>query len=160
MPPKTGAAKGGAKGGAKAKAAATPAKRRGKGMKAEEAAAEEVVQPEAANGAAGSSPSGAGGADGSSPLGVVHTTHTKAKAPALSKLNKAQKARWVEVLGAKCINGWDTLTACGHMHSRVIAHRCTLASLHLCLGLVRRSCPSSGTQRGPGEALFAGWPHG
>ncbi|PNW88112.1 hypothetical protein CHLRE_01g014751v5 [Chlamydomonas reinhardtii] len=91
MPPKTGAAKGGAKGGAKAKAAATPAKRRGKGMKAEEAAAEEVVQPEAANGAAGSSPSGAGGADGSSPLGVVHTTHTKAKAPALSKLNKAQK---------------------------------------------------------------------
>ena len=129
MAPKKGAAKGGAKGGAKAKAAATPAKGRGKGMNAAEAAAEEVVQPEAANGAAGSSPSGAGGADGSSPLGVVHTTHTKAKAPALSKLNKAQKT--MVGRGARClVYKWM-----GYTHRMwPYALACNCAPLHI--GLV------------------------
>ncbi|KAG2444397.1 hypothetical protein HXX76_001150 [Chlamydomonas incerta] len=95
MPPKKGAAKG----GAKAKATATPAKGRGRGKKAEEAAPD-VTMAEAANGAAGSSPSSADGAGGSSPPGVVHTTQTKAKAPALSKLSKAQKAMLSEFRSA------------------------------------------------------------
>ncbi|KAG2447128.1 hypothetical protein HYH02_007874 [Chlamydomonas schloesseri] len=97
MPPKKGAAKGGGKG----KAAATPAKGRGRGKKAEEPpseAAADAPHPEAANGAAGSSPSSAGGAG--SPPGVVHTTQTKVKAPALSKLNKAQKAMLSEFRSA------------------------------------------------------------